>query len=545
MNRQQLCEGFDDRHWMSQITLCVLLTALGGCTVEISATLRNSDETLPNNAPQCATLSYFDECDGTKPPVKSSSVQIEGIAANPKEDVFLAFRVQGSNTFGGQQIITDSRFVSKLKSTGEHIWSKGCANLEANSSIAVNNAGDVAFVAGIRDSTTLNHCLHTLRGDVTFNPPTLNYLYADLINVQEPISDFAALTPKGSVGPEMNVLDTPDRGLPPSSLLVKLDQNGNYVWDAIFNGHDMIAKFDGDHVIVSGHEDGSTADCAAKYGFPVKGVGWRGCVNHDGTTEASWFVSKFDGQGQRLWTQRFSKPLNQPEPIDTFVHAVAPSGDVFVAGSFRSSVHILGETFQSSGERDVFIAHLTPDGGDIDMISQITGNETVTVTDMMVAFDGLPVVVGSFSGTLNVQNDPKNTIESLDSELRAYATKPDTKNSGFLKLIGVLKDPKYIKPRVYAAKSEILVSGVQPKFAEGCAKMSHYLLVFDRWGQPSKPPLPMPPVNDLSSPNIATSPNGTVFVGGNLAALLCPNDKVDDIPGPGFAKLNLLDPVKD
>lgn len=108
-------------------------------------------------------------------------------------------------------------------------------------------------------------------------------------------------------------------------------------------------------------------------------------------------VTRFDPGGAERWTQVLSGPgADYGNTI-----ALDPKGNVLVAGSFEGSVTFAGEPLVSAGDRDIFVAKLSPDG---DLLWARTFGDLQVQAAYGVGADGEGnvLVTGCFAGDLTV-----------------------------------------------------------------------------------------------------------------------------------------------
>jgi hypothetical protein len=109
------------------------------------------------------------------------------------------------------------------------------------------------------------------------------------------------------------------------------------------------------------------------------------------------FVAKFAADGTHLWSERFGDGLDQ------YSRAVAvdSSGNVFVTGSFKGTIDFGGESLQSAGGSDGFVAKLDATGAYV--WAKRYGDAAHDETEFDVATDsaGNAILVGTFGGTID------------------------------------------------------------------------------------------------------------------------------------------------
>jgi hypothetical protein len=256
--------------------------------------------------------------------------------------VYLTGDVGGGVDFGGGFLPPGGSrdvFVLKLSASGDHVWSKryGGSDLQIGEGIAVDGAGNV-FVAGV------------FYGDIGFGGPTLSN--------------------PGSI----------------DGFLVKLDPNGNHVWTKHFGAT-------GDQVALA-------VACDAAGNVVVTG-GQEGSVDYGGGALAAigqhdLFVARYQPNGAHAWSKIFGDGADQ---IGWGV-AVDGSSNVLVTGDFFGTMGFGGAPLTSAGDRDVFLAKLSPGGTHV--WSKGFGDAT-PAQGLAVAADanGRVAAAGHFNGTMN------------------------------------------------------------------------------------------------------------------------------------------------
>lgn len=117
------------------------------------------------------------------------------------------------------------------------------------------------------------------------------------------------------------------------------------------------------------------------------------------------FVARLSGDGAHVWSERFGGAGDQ----EAFDVVVDPGGDMIVVGSFHEAVGFGGPELISEGGSDVYVAKLDASGGHV--WSRRFGDEAPYQSATSVAVDGEGdlVVGGAFDGTIDLGG------ESLDS----------------------------------------------------------------------------------------------------------------------------------
>jgi hypothetical protein len=129
-------------------------------------------------------------------------------------------------------------------------------------------------------------------------------------------------------------------------FLVKLSPAGAVLWAHTFGGplddnaRGIAVDADGNVAIA-----GSFKGTAAFGGSPLVGAGGLDV-----------FVAKYSPGGAHLWSRGFGDAADQ---VAAGV-AIAPKGDVIIAGSFYGSIDFGGGPLVSAGMADIFVARFAP-----------------------------------------------------------------------------------------------------------------------------------------------------------------------------------------
>jgi len=164
--------------------------------------------------------------------------------------------------------------------------------------------------------------------------------------------------------------------------------DGHYLWARRFGGPIdelpwAMALDAGGNVLVTGEFTGTTN---------------LGGASLTSAGDRDVFVAKYAGSdGHHLWSERFGAAMaDAGNGI-----GVDPSGNVFVAGYFTSTVDFGGGALASAGTRDVFVAKYAGADGR-HLWSRRYGSTSIDMaTGVAVDASGEVVVTGSFTGTVN------------------------------------------------------------------------------------------------------------------------------------------------
>ena len=106
------------------------------------------------------------------------------------------------------------------------------------------------------------------------------------------------------------------------------------------------------------------------------------------------FIAKQDSAGTFLWIAKAGGTLDDK----AFAVAVAPSGDIYVAGVYKGTATFGAYTFTSSGgSQDVFVAKLNSSGNFI-WAKSFGGSDVDIATDIAVDPHNNVIVSGQFKG---------------------------------------------------------------------------------------------------------------------------------------------------
>lgn len=126
-------------------------------------------------------------------------------------------------------------------------------------------------------------------------------------------------------------------------------------------------------------------------------------------------------QGTHLWSGRIGS-ISEERAAKV---AMSPDGVIFVAGSFAGSLAIGADSFDSQGERDVFVAAFEDEGpqGPSPLWAVAFGSTgDDEPLDLVIDDQGRPIVVGRFEGPMTVVDtvlvavDPDAFVVRLDSD---------------------------------------------------------------------------------------------------------------------------------
>lgn len=436
---------------------CVLAVALVACDGRLGLRHPSRGSDSPSSSCLQVLSLDFEPCSNGEP--EGELVQIERIATNEKEFVFVA----------GQVHSTDTAYFGVSKSVEK--WNYQFTGIQNVPSLAIDIYGNVAFVAQPRDENDMLHCLV----GTGYTPPGHERGSTKPIPNQRPTSWSCDAFHQQFV------------------FLTKLDQKGHYVWHKKFHSNTVHVELDNQfNTIVSGAEH---------------------CYyDEHGRHERDSFLAKYNEEGNTVWVKRFG-----PEALN-LVHAVSTTGDVFVAGSFYESIDIDGNKLTSSGNRNVFVAQFSSDGT-LSWYRHLESDKNVTVADISVDSDNLATMVGEFDGSICFDDTPMDYLkpENASSGTSAFMAKINSYDKPWpiLESIGDVMKTQGQPLRVHQiGNKETLVTGIVPNaISAECPLSEKRLFVFNALGMVDRG-YDFSDVDLLKPLPITTLENGSVFFGG-------------------------------
>lgn len=265
-----------------------------------------------------------------------------GIALAPGGDLVLGGRFQGAIDFGGGALVSAGHsdvFVTKLTSTGSHVWSKrfGGAGYEFLVAPVVDDSGNVIIGGMFEYDFAIGT---TLKGGDGFN-----------------------------------------------AFVAKLDADGNPQWARSFGGI---------------YDDNGTAVAVDAQGNVFFAGTYTGNVDFGGGPVEdqgadSIFLVKLDPSGSFLWSKAFGYAPGRPPSLAGMT--VTPSGGIVLTGRLPEATAFGGPPLTSAGSDDVFVAVLDGEGNHL--WSRHFGDSNAQAAVGVTHLAGQAyAVAGTFTGSL-------------------------------------------------------------------------------------------------------------------------------------------------
>jgi hypothetical protein len=300
----------------------------------------------------------------------ASAYDVTDVAIDSSHALLLVGKLLGTANLGGGQLTSAGSYdvwVAKLAADGTHLWSTsfGGSGWDEPVGVAVDAAGDV-YVAGTFESsfgfgaTTLVSAglkdVFVAKLDPNGNP-----LWAQRFgNASLDHVTYLAVDPAGDVVITGEFDGTIGFGGP---LLVSAGGFDAYVAELDPNGGHLWSKRFGDASDQSGESVAFDAS-----GSLLVGAMFQGAIDMGGgplTSAGGWdiCVAKLDAAGGHVWSGRFGGSGDE-SPQGPKGFAVAPSGHVFVAGTYTGTPSLGGPPLPSTGDpnNDVFLLELDASG---------------------------------------------------------------------------------------------------------------------------------------------------------------------------------------
>ncbi|WP_437764871.1 hypothetical protein WMF27_32990 [Sorangium sp. So ce281] len=258
-----------------------------------------------------------------------------------------------------------SALLAKYNAAGNHVWSKqfGVEGTTTGEAVALDASGAVIATGNCEGAVDLGGGLFTPTAwsDVWVAKYDAggNHLWSKRFDAEWPMgSRSVAVDGDGNVILGGALSGTTDFGGGPvvslgdfissDAFIAKLDAAGNHLWSRSFGDVDR-----NDHV----------SEIVPDGAGDVFVIGdWAGSIDLGGgslvSDDVAIFVAKLSATGAHLWSRRLSATGN----IDPRRGAVDSAGNLFLTGGFSGTVDFGGRPLVSAGGEDVFLVELGPDG---------------------------------------------------------------------------------------------------------------------------------------------------------------------------------------
>jgi hypothetical protein len=297
-----------------------------------------------------------------------AGANLRAVSAIGSEKVVVAGGCDAGTDFGGGPLASRGACVAELDSAGDHVWSRHVGDLNLMD-LAADASGNVVLAGypGDLDTDPGRTDVYVAKLDASGNALWTKTFGDDEVQVATNVAvdgsgeilvagtffgglDFGGGPLLSAGGEGYNYESESDLKWGGDIFLAKLDGAGDLVWNRRFGDRRAQAP----RGIVTA-ADGSIALTGGVVGVvdfgigPQTGVSWWGDV----------FAAKFDAAGDTLWSGVYSGGFQQ---IGRAV-AIAPSGQVIVAGTFSDAidfgfgVHEL-QTKDYDLASDIFLAKL-------------------------------------------------------------------------------------------------------------------------------------------------------------------------------------------
>ena len=239
-------------------------------------------------------------------------------------------------------------------------------------------------------------------------------------------------------------------------FIQKLDSLGNFIWAKSVTAYDHSNP--GGSNVTNGDDIGYDISIDKDGNILTTGT-FRGTVNFDpnfdhddgpnftaiagsyitssGTTDI--FVQKLDANGDFVWVKGFGSTLDDIGQSVT----TDDNGDIYVAGSFSSSISFGSNNLTSGGDIDAYILKLSSIGlGSVSWVKQMGGTGYDECLDLTIDSEGNLYSIGNFSDSVDFQPDPSVEIDLISNGIQdIFIQKFDnTDNFIWVKHIGSTDD---------------------------------------------------------------------------------------------------------
>jgi hypothetical protein len=296
------------------------------------------------------------------------------VAVDQNDNVIVAGTFYSTLDFGGGALVSSGEFdsfVVKFSPTGEHVWSKRFGGSEGDdraNGLAIDSSGNVLVTGSIVGTVTLGVVTTFATGPFE-NDIVLAKLSTSNGSFLWAKRFASAMDDNGlsvAVGPQDEVVFTGNFSGPINFggeeiltstghdiFLAKFSTDGAPLWSKKFGG----AQNDsGNSVSVDGN--GNVILTGAFVGTIDFGNGDLSSAN---ANYDDVFLAKFAGDGSPLWSQNFGGTLSD----NGNAMRVDGNGNIALIGTFSDAINLGGETLDSVGGRDIFIAKYSSEGAHV------------------------------------------------------------------------------------------------------------------------------------------------------------------------------------
>jgi hypothetical protein len=288
-------------------------------------------------------------------PTTADAAMAYGVASDSAGNVFVTGSMAGAMDFGGGTIASagsSDAFLAKYSQSGAHLWSKrfGGSGPDVGYGVATDRAGNV-IVAGY------------FNGTADFGGDSLTSAGANEI------------------------------------FIARYSPAGAHLWSKRFGG--------------TGSDMAYTVAVDAAGNIVVGGLFWA-TVDFGGgplTSAGSYdvFVAKYSPTGVHLWSKSFGGAAL--EALGGV--AVDPAGNVLVAGGFKNTADFGTGPIASAGDYDIFVTKFSPTGSNI-WVRTFGGTDTDRACSIAADASGNVILAGNFRSTVNFGGGALTNADAAD-----------------------------------------------------------------------------------------------------------------------------------
>ncbi len=356
-----------------------------------------------------------------------------GVAVDKEGNVIFAGSFAGSVDFGGGVLVSKGgrdAFVSKLDSSGVHIWSKrfGDGENQDGLSVAADAAGNI-FLAGSFAGTLsdLGTSPFTSAGSrdifVAKISPSGEHLWSKAFgDVQDQYVSSVTVDTNQNVVISGNLLGSMDLGEgmitnqgPQDVFIAKLaNTDGAPLWSNRFGAPGLVLA------TINMSAVGGASGRTLLTGY----MGGVGSVSFGGdiislASQSGLFVADFDAAGSHAWSKGFGDTINPLSVAVGSFGATDTAGNVALTGYFQGALDFGGGQLASLGN-DIYLVKF--DAGGAHQWSKRFGDDQDQVGQgVAYDLDGNLILVGSFQGKVDFGNGPLMSAGGQDIFLAKFS----------------------------------------------------------------------------------------------------------------------------